>query len=70
MSMSSNSVGAMPAASAFARLAHAVCQYDANAFDGATLMKILKVHPMMVIRGAVVRNPCYIQPDEFLARSS
>lgn len=48
----------------------AVCQYDANAFDGATLMKILKVHPMMVIRGAVVRNPCYIQPDEFLARSS
>ena len=47
----------------------AVCQYDANTFDGATLMKILKVHPMMVIRGAVVRNPCYIQPDEFLTRN-
>lgn len=47
----------------------AVCQYDANAFDGATLMKILKVHPMMVIRGAVVRNPCYIQPDGVFPRA-
>ncbi|MBK8401478.1 MAG: MEDS domain-containing protein [Propionivibrio sp.] len=46
----------------------AVCQYDANAFDGAMLMKILKVHPMMVIRGVVVRNPYYIAPSEFLAR--
>lgn len=44
----------------------AVCQYDANAFDGATLMKVLKVHPMMVIRGVVVRNPYYIAPAEFL----
>lgn len=44
----------------------AVCQYDANVFDGATLMKVLKVHPLMVIRGAVVRNPCYIPPEEVL----
>jgi hypothetical protein len=45
----------------------AVCQYDANAFDGATIMKILKVHPLMVVRGAVVHNPYYVQPEEFLA---
>lgn len=46
----------------------AVCQYDANAFDGATILNILKVHPMMVIRGVVVRNPYYVPAEEFLAR--
>ena len=43
-----------------------VCQYDANAFDGATIMDILKVHPHMVVRGAVIKNPFYIRPEEFL----
>jgi len=45
----------------------AVCQYDANAFDGATIMQVLKVHPMMVIRGSVVHNPYYVPAEEFLA---
>jgi hypothetical protein len=45
----------------------AVCQYDARSFDGATIMDILKVHPLMVVRGSVVRNPFYIPPEEFLA---
>ena len=45
----------------------AVCQYDAKAFDGATIMEILKVHPMMVIRGNVVHNPYYVPAEEFLA---
>lgn len=44
-----------------------VCQYDARAFDGATIMDILKVHPLMVVRGSVVRNPFFIPPEEFLA---
>lgn len=43
-----------------------VCQYDAHAFDGATIMDILKVHPHMVVRGAVINNPFYIPPEEFL----
>jgi len=43
-----------------------VCQYDAHAFDGATIMDILKVHPHMVVRGAVVHNPFFIPPEEFL----
>lgn len=43
-----------------------VCQYDARAFDGATIMDILKVHPHMVVRGAVINNPFYIPPEEFL----
>ncbi|MDO8944651.1 MAG: MEDS domain-containing protein [Desulfobacterales bacterium] len=45
----------------------AVCQYDARSFDGATIMDILKVHPLMVVRGSVVHNPFYIPPEEFLA---
>ncbi|MDA8137636.1 MAG: MEDS domain-containing protein [Desulfobacteraceae bacterium] len=43
-----------------------VCQYDARAFDGATIMDVLKVHPHMVVRGAVIKNPFYIPPEEFL----
>ncbi len=44
----------------------AVCQYDANLFDGATIMDVLKVHPRVVVNGVVVENPFYIKPDEFL----
>jgi hypothetical protein len=45
----------------------AVCQYDVNLFDGATILDILKVHPIMISRGQLVRNPFYIRPDEFLS---
>jgi len=43
-----------------------ICQYDANKFDGATIFDILQVHPYMITRGQIVKNPAYIQPDEFL----
>jgi hypothetical protein len=43
-----------------------VCQYDANLFDGATIMEVLKVHPQMIVNGAVIHNPFYIPPAEFL----
>jgi hypothetical protein len=36
-----------------------VCQYDARYFDGPTIMGILKAHPLMVVQGAVVRNPLF-----------
>lgn len=45
-----------------------VCQYDAREFDGATIMDILKVHPYMIVRGAVVQNPFFIEPGEYLSR--
>ncbi|MBP7686618.1 MAG: MEDS domain-containing protein [Thermoflexales bacterium] len=45
-----------------------MCQYDARLFDGATLFKVLQVHPYMVAQGQIVRNPFYIQPAEFLAK--
>jgi len=44
-----------------------VCQYDVRKFDGATIMDILKVHPYMIVRGSVVNNPFFIQPEEFLS---
>jgi hypothetical protein len=45
-----------------------MCQYDARLFDGATLYKVLQVHPYMIAQGQVVRNPFYIKPEEFLAK--
>ncbi|MGF1584397.1 MAG: MEDS domain-containing protein [Bacteroidales bacterium] len=47
----------------------AVCQYDARLFDGATILDILKVHPYMIVRGSVVNNPFFIQPEEYLTRN-
>jgi hypothetical protein len=46
----------------------AVCQYDARRFDGATIMDVLTVHPMMVVRGAVVFNPFFVAPEELARR--
>jgi hypothetical protein len=45
-----------------------ICQYDANQMDGATLYNVLNVHPMMIVRRQIVRNPYYEPPDRFLAR--
>jgi len=44
----------------------AVCQYDARLFDGATILDVLKVHPLMVVRGSVVRNPFFAAPEDFV----
>ena len=38
----------------------AVCQYDAAAFDGATIMDVLSVHPVMMLRGEVIHNPFFL----------
>ncbi|MCP4397321.1 MAG: hypothetical protein GY801_08495 [bacterium] len=47
-----------------------ICQYDANVFDGATIMDVLKVHPQTIVNGAVVQNPFFIQPEEYLQKRS
>lgn len=49
---------------------NAVCQYDARKFDGATIMDILKVHPYMIVKGSVVHNPFFIQPEEYLSKNN
>jgi hypothetical protein len=44
-----------------------MCQYDARLFDGATLFKVLQVHPYMIVQGQLVQNPFYVRPEELLA---
>jgi hypothetical protein len=43
-----------------------MCQYDARRFDGATLFKVLKLHPWMIVRGKIVQNPYFVSSEEFL----
>lgn len=49
---------------------NAVCQYDARLFDGSAILDILKVHPYMIVRGSVVHNPFFMQPEEYLAKNN
>lgn len=44
------------------------CQYDTRKFDGGTLFDVLNVHPMMLVRGQVVRNPYYVPPERYLGQ--
>jgi len=46
----------------------AVCQYDARRFDGATILNVHRVHPMLIVGTQVVRNPYYIRPEAFLKK--
>jgi hypothetical protein len=46
----------------------AMCEYDARRFDGATLLDILALHPAMIVRGQILKNPFYVDPAEYLAR--
>jgi len=48
----------------------AICQYDARAFDGATIMEILKVHPQIIVNGSIVSNPLFIEPEDYLQQHS
>lgn len=43
-----------------------VCQYDARRFDGSLIMDMLSVHPMMIVRGQLVKNPSFVEPAIFL----
>jgi hypothetical protein len=43
-----------------------ICQYDARKFSGQIIMNVLNIHPMVIIRGQIVKNPYYIDPDVFL----
>ncbi len=43
-----------------------LCQYDARKFSGAVIMDILTVHPVMIVKGQIVKNPYFTEPGEFL----
>lgn len=40
----------------------AICQYDTRLFDGELLFRILKAHPLMLVRNQIVPNPYYEPP--------
>lgn len=43
-----------------------ICQYDARRFSGEVIYDVLRVHPMAIVGGQLVRNPFYIEPADFL----
>lgn len=46
----------------------AMCQYDARKFSGSLIMDMITVHPFALIRGQIVKNPFYLNPESFLER--
>jgi hypothetical protein len=44
----------------------AVCSYDVTRFHSSVVMDILRMHPLVIVGGALRRNPFYLEPDEFL----
>jgi hypothetical protein len=44
----------------------AVCLYDLDRFGGSLLIDILRTHPVVLLGGAVMDNPYFLEPDEFL----
>ena len=47
----------------------ACCQYDARKFSGQQILDILSVHPAVIVRGQLVRNPFFVAPDAFLEKT-
>jgi len=45
-----------------------ICQYNANRLGGANLYEVLRVHPLMIVRGQILHNPYYEAPEQYLAR--
>lgn len=43
-----------------------VCQYDTRNFDEATIFEVIKAHPYVVAKGAVIRNPLFRQFSQFV----
>ncbi|MBU0992316.1 MAG: MEDS domain-containing protein [Proteobacteria bacterium] len=45
-----------------------ICLYDVNRFPGATIMKVLQVHPFVITGGGIFENPYFIPPEKWLAK--
>lgn len=46
----------------------AICVYDVTRFDAATIIDILRTHPLVIMNGVAQENPFYQPPAEFLAQ--
>jgi hypothetical protein len=47
-----------------------LCLYDVERFSGESIVDVVKTHPRLLVQGAVIENPDYVEPDEFLAARS
>jgi DNA-binding PucR family transcriptional regulator len=45
-----------------------LCLYDLERFGGEVVMNLIRTHPRLLVNGALLQNPYYEQPGEFLAR--
>jgi MEDS: MEthanogen/methylotroph, DcmR Sensory domain len=43
-----------------------ICVYDLAKFGAATVIDIMRTHPMVIIGGILQSNPFYVPPEEFL----
>ncbi|MEP6984203.1 MAG: MEDS domain-containing protein [Chloroflexota bacterium] len=43
-----------------------ICVYDLAQFGAATVIEILRTHPMVIIGGILQENPFYVDPDDYL----
>jgi hypothetical protein len=43
-----------------------ICVYDLARFSGATVLDMVRTHPMVVIGGILQQNPFFVPPEEFL----
>jgi hypothetical protein len=43
-----------------------ICTYDLAKFGGATVIDIMRTHPMIIIGGILQHNPFFVPPEEFL----
>jgi hypothetical protein len=46
-----------------------ICQYDVRLFDGPTILAVVEVHPFVLVRGQILRNPNYVRRDAAAPRS-
>lgn len=47
-----------------------VCQYDARKFNGELIMDVLSLHPMMIVRGQIFKNPSFMKREDFFKEYS
>lgn len=47
-----------------------LCLYDLEEFNAEILVDMLKTHPRVLLRGMILDNPYFLEPDEFLASRS
>ena len=43
-----------------------ICTYNLSKFGGATVIDIMRTHPMVIIGGVLQQNPFFVPPDVFL----